>query len=90
MRIKTNQITQSSTTINKVYFSDVEDLFEALGINADIAFQILADEKECIYVSTRFVEALERGNVEEGEWHHYFVKDTDGRFTAEKFNFCNN
>ena len=48
----------------------------------------ICDEKEIIYVSNGFLNALKKDEkeIEAGEFHHFFVKD--GKcFEAEKFYF---
>lgn len=75
------------TEINKVFFSDMEDALEEKGFNISEVFGMLADENEVVYVSNGFVAGLERSENEDGEWHHFFVKQPDGSFTAEKFKF---
>jgi hypothetical protein len=80
-------INHRGTAINKLQFSEVEDLLENKGINVNEAFNLLADEKEFIYVSNGFITGLKADEKGENEWHHYFIKDVDGTFTAEKFKF---
>ena len=75
------------TQINKVQFSEIEYILEEKEINVNEAFSFLADEKEFIYISNGFLNALKKEVNEQGEWHHFFKKDIDGNFEAGKFNF---
>lgn len=77
------------TEINKVYFYDVEDLFENLSIDSNQVYNLLADENEFIYISNGFCNALKNSSedIQNGEWHHYFTKEEDGSFQANKFYF---
>jgi len=76
------------TEINKIAFSEIEFDLEGKGLDVDSVFMQIANEKEYIFVSNGFVNALEREeNVSANEWHHYFIKESDGHFRAEKLNF---
>ena len=74
------------TEMNKIQFSDIESYLEEKNINVDFAFNMIADEKEYVYVSNGFVRGLTNENTP-GEWHHFFKKDADGNFEAGKFQF---
>lgn len=49
-------------------------------------------DDDFVYCSNGFVAALNRGmqptNEITDEWHHYFVKDADYGFKAQKIYFC--
>ncbi|MDR3551196.1 MAG: hypothetical protein P4L31_07320 [Candidatus Babeliales bacterium] len=75
----------NGTQINKVQFSEIEDYISDLGLNTNIVFDLICDEKEYAYVSCGFINGL-KSETTPGEWHHYFVK-VDGNFEARKLNF---
>lgn len=75
------------TEMNKMQFSEVEDYLLEKGLNVDEVFSQIADENEFIYVSNGFVMGLKEKENEQGEWHHYFKKESDGFFTAGKLKF---
>lgn len=75
------------TQMNKVQFSEIEAILEEKEINVNEAFNLLADEKEFIYISNGFLHGLKKEENEQGEWHHFFKKDIDGNFEAGKFIF---
>ncbi len=85
------EITQTldirGTRMNKIQFSEIESFLEEKGLNVNESFDLLADEKEFVYVSNGFVEGLNKSENEPGEWHHFFKKDIDGSFEAGKFKF---
>jgi hypothetical protein len=85
MNIQTLNI--RGTQMNKVAFSDIEDLLTDKGIDANEAFSLMADEREFVYVSNGFLRGLNAENLEFGEWHHYFKKSDDNTFEAEKLKF---
>lgn len=84
--MKTYTFEHRGTQINKIAFSEIEYILEEKGLNADTAFNLMADENEFIYVSNGFVSGLKKDNNENGEWHHFFIKDGNS-FNAGKFNF---
>jgi hypothetical protein len=86
--MKTVQFNHRGTTINKVQFSEVEDILEEKGFNVDNCFNNMADENEFIYVSNGFIFGLNNEN-NDTEWHHFFKKDADGNFEAFKMSFYN-
>ena len=75
------------TEMNKIQFSEIESYLEEKGLNINEAFDLLADEKEFVYVSNGFVNGLKNEENEQGEWHHFFKKDIDGSFEAGKYKF---
>jgi hypothetical protein len=75
------------TEMNKLQFSEIDYLLEEKGINVNEAFELMADEKEYVYVSNGFVNGLKKEENEQGEWHHFFKKDIDGNFEAGKLKF---
>lgn len=75
------------TEMNKIQFSEIEFDLEAKGINVNEAFDLMADEKEFVYVSNGFLRGLSASENDIGEWHHYFKKEADGNFVAGKLNF---
>ncbi len=75
------------TEMNKMQFSEIEDYLTEIGINVNEAFELMADEKEFVYVSNGFVNGLKKEENEKGEWHHFFKKDQDGNFEAGKLKF---
>lgn len=85
MKISTYNI--RGTQMNKIQFSEIESYLEDKGIDANNAFNILADEFEYVYISNGFVSGLKSSANSEGEWHHFFKKELDGTFTAGKFFF---
>ena len=84
--MKKQTIYNRGTEINKINFSEIEDKLEEKGFNIMSVFNLIADENENIYVSNGFVRGLLNEN-EPSEWHHYFVKQEDGSFEAEKMYF---
>jgi hypothetical protein len=85
--MKTETYNIRGTQINKIAFSEIESYLEEKGLNTNEAFNLLADEKEFVYVSNGFVRGLKTELNENGEWHHFFKKDEDGVFAAWKYNF---
>lgn len=75
------------TEMNKMQFSEIDELLSEKGINANEAFDLMADENEMVYVSNGFIMGLNAKKNEAGEWHHFFKKDIDGNFTAGKLKF---
>lgn len=75
------------TEMNKVQFCEIEDYLQEKNIDVNNAFNILADEKEYIYVSNGFIRGLKNEETEINEWHHFFKKQVDGSFEAGKFQF---
>jgi len=75
------------TEINKIQFSEIESYLEEKGFNINSVFDMIADEKENVYVSNGFVKGLTAEVNEDGEWHHFFKKDIDGHFIAGKLQF---
>jgi hypothetical protein len=73
------------TEMNRIQFSEIEIYLEEKGHNINVAFEMLADEKEFVYVSNGFVNGLLNENTP-GEWHHYFQKEGNN-FNAGKYNF---
>lgn len=73
--------------MNKLQFSEIESYLEDKGMSVNAAFEMLADEKEYVYVSNGFISGLRSKENEAGEWHHYFKKDEDGDFVAGKMKF---
>ena len=84
--MKAQVINYRGTTINAIWFSDMEAALEAKGFDINTIFSLIADEKEKCYVSNGFIRGLHSDN-EIGEWHHYFVKEADGTFEARKLQF---
>lgn len=76
--------------INKLPFSDIEYYLEEKGFNVSELFDMMADEREYVYVSNGFLRGLMAEENEPGEWHHFFKKDSDGDFVAEKLEFKRN
>jgi hypothetical protein len=74
-------------TINKAQFSIIEDYAEKFDKNTNQLFALMADEKEHVYFSNGFKQALTSSYVSKGEWHHYFKKDGRGGFDAGKVFF---
>jgi hypothetical protein len=82
------KIYHRGTTINKIELNEWYDLMLDKGMDADDAYNVIADESnECIYISNGFVNGLLNDENEPGEWHHYFVKQSDGSFEAAKYYF---
>jgi len=81
------KIFNRGTEINKIPFSDIESYLEEKNLNVMSIFNAIADEREFVYVSNGFVRGLYAETNEEGEWHHYFKKDSEGDFFAGKLNF---
>lgn len=79
------------TTINKIDLFDFQYELESLGFNIyELCAQIGQDGEEIAYVSNGFLAGLrEFEDNNDGEWHHYFVKDEEGCFTAGKLKFNN-
>lgn len=75
------------TEMNKIAFAEIEPYLEEKGMNVDAIFSTIADSSEFVYVSNGFVRGLKASENNEGEWHHYFKKDTDGTFSAGKLKF---
>lgn len=75
------------TQMNKIAFSEIEDVLEEKGMNVNECFFLMADEKEFIYVSNGFLQGLRKEENDIQEWHHYFKKEEDGNFIAGKLNF---
>ena len=74
------------TEMNKIQFSEIEYYLEEKGFNVNEAFDLLADEREYVYVSNGFLTGLSNENTQ-GEWHHFFKKEEDGNFVAGKMMF---
>ena len=87
--MKTFKFFHRGSEINKIQFSEIEDLLLEKGFNIDDLFEIMADEDENIFVSNGFLRGLNASENEEGEYHHYFKKDKYGSFDAFKLNFKN-
>ena len=85
--MKTEKYNIRGTEMNRIQFSEIEDLLSDKGINVNEAFELMADSREYVYVSNGFVRGLNSDVNDSGEWHHFFKKDTDGTFTAGKFQF---
>lgn len=83
--MKTFKFNHRGTEINKIQFSEIEMYLEEKGINVHDAFDLMADEKEFVYVSNGFVRCLFNEN-EIGEWHHFFVKENGFEALKLKFN----
>lgn len=73
--------------INKIPFSDIEYYLEEKGFSVSELFDKMADDREYVYVSNGFLRGLMAEENEVGEWHHFFKKDSDGHFVAEKLKF---
>lgn len=86
-----NTFNNRGTTINKINLSDFQENLEEMGLNEmQVWLAIGNGEDDHVYVSNGFLNLLSNpSDMTDGEWHHYFVKDTDGEFTAEKFKFNN-
>lgn len=78
------------TEMNKMQFSEIEEILIEKHFNVQEVFEKIADQNEFIYVSNGFVKGLTSEINEIGEWHHFFKKETDGTFTAGKLSFQNN
>lgn len=78
------------TEMNKLQFSEIEELLIAKNFSVQEVFETIADENEFIYVSNGFLRGLTSETNEIGEWHHFFKKEADGTFTAGKLSFQNN
>ena len=88
MNIQVYQILDiRGTRMNKIQFSEIEGILEEKGLNVNEALDLLADEREFVYVSNGFLNGLKKEENELGEWHHYFKKANDGSFEARKYNF---
>ena len=85
--MKSQKYNIRGTEMNKMQFSEIEDYLEEKGLNVNEIFEMIADEKEFIYVSNGFVRGLTATENEIGEWHHYFQKEEDGNFVAGKMKF---
>ena len=85
--MKSQKYNIRGTEMNKMQFSEIEDYLEEKGLNVNEIFEMIADEKEFIYVSNGFVSGLRSDENESGEWHHFFKKEEDGSFTAGKLKF---
>lgn len=75
------------TEMNKMQFSEIDYLLEEKGLNVNQAFDLMADEKEYVYVSNGFLNGLKKEEIDSFEWHHYFKKQEDGTFEAGKLQF---
>lgn len=77
------------TTINKIDLFEYQNELDVLGLDAMSIWMEIGDgENDHVYVSNGFLRLLNNPNdMTDGEWHHYFIKDSDGDFTAEKFSF---
>lgn len=84
--MKTEKYNIRGTEMNRIQFSEIEDLLSDKGINVNKAFELMADDREFVYVSNGFVRGLNSEINESGEWHHFFVKDGN-TFEAKKFQF---
>jgi hypothetical protein len=51
----------------KMQFSEIESYLEEKGFNVDQVFNMMADEKEMVYVSNGFLSALKSETIELGE-----------------------
>ena len=85
--MKTEKYNIRGTEINKIQFSEIEDLLSDKGINVNKAFELMADDREFVYVSNGFVRGLNSEINDNGEWHHFFKKESDGSFISGKFQF---
>lgn len=85
--MKTEKYNIRGTEINKIQFSEIEDLLSDKGIDVNNAFNLMADDREFVYVSNGFVRGLNSEINDSGEWHHFFKKESDNSFTAGKFQF---
>lgn len=75
------------TEMNKMQFSEIDYLLEKKGLDVNEVFNMIADDKEMVYVSNGFLSGLNAEENEIGEWHHYFKKSEDGSFEAGKLKF---
>lgn len=85
--MKIQKFNHRGTEINKISFSEIEFDLEQKGINANEAFSVMADDDENVFVSNGFVRGLKSVENEIGEWHHYFIKESEGHYIAEKLKF---
>lgn len=85
--MKVQTFTHRGSQINKIPFSEIEYDLQDKGFNTNELFCKMADENEFIYVSNGFLRGLNEDVNQDGEWHHYFKKDSDGDFYAEKLKF---
>lgn len=77
------------TTINKIDLFEYQDSLDILRLEAMGIWSEISDgENDHVYVSNGFLRLLNNPeDMTDGEWHHYFIKDEDSSFTAEKFSF---
>lgn len=85
--MKTEKYNIRGTEMNKIQFSEIEDLLSDKGIDVDNAFNLMADDREFVYVSNGFIRGINAEINDSGEWHHFFKKESDGSFRAGKFQF---
>ena len=85
--MKIQKINIRGTEMNKVQFSEIEDYLLEKNLNVNEAFNLLADDKEFIYVSNGFIRGLELKENEIGEWHHFFKKNDDNSFNGCTYKF---
>lgn len=85
--MKVQKYNVRGTEMNKIQFSEIEFDLENKGLNVNEVFEMIADESEFIYVSNGFLSGLRKDVNDNGEWHHYFKKESDGSFVAGKLQF---
>ncbi len=85
--MKVQKFYSRGSEINKLQFSEIEDYLTEKGLNADEAFNVMADENEYVYVSNGFLRGLTAESNDAGEWHHFFKKDGDNYLEAGNFAF---
>ena len=85
--MEVTKIYHRGTEINKIQFSEIEYLLEEKNIDVMDAFEQMADSKEFVYISNGFLTGLNADEADFNEWHHFFKKDADGNFEADKFYF---
>jgi len=85
--MRTLKLSYRGSEINKILFSEIEDYLEEKGFNVSELFDMMADEREYVYVSNGFLRGLMAEENEVGEWHHFFKKDSDGDLVAERLRF---
>ena len=85
--MKTQLLFSRGSRINKVQWSlDLEDILTEIGFDVNYLFNEMADENEYIYVSNGFLNRINK-EYEDGEWHHFFKKDSFGTFDAFRLSF---
>lgn len=85
--MKIQKLNIRGTEMNKIRFAEIESYLEERGLDVNSAFAQMADENEFVYVSNGFINGLVRDEKQDGEWHHFFKKDTEGHFIAGKLQF---